>query len=125
LLKGEIGAGPRVSVSAYWFNAYSGFFGCANLTPFSCTIRISGYQYDASLRQEVLRVRQTVTVPPCIAFVNCRLTEVIFDPGFRTLSGIQFEATVLGIGSIFFLDSLEMAWVNNTCSAGILRMGNR
>jgi hypothetical protein len=44
LLPGEIGAGPRASVPAYWFNAYSGYFGCAlnGLEP--CRLRISGYR---------------------------------------------------------------------------------
>jgi len=65
LLPGELGGGPRASVDAYWFNAHSGYFGCAlnGITP--CTLRISGFRYDATLKQEVLAMEQNVTIPPC------------------------------------------------------------
>lgn len=83
LLPGEIGAGPRASVNAYWFNAYSGYFGCAlnGLTP--CTLRISGYRYDAVAKEEVLVVEQNVTIPPCWGYIQCRLTQVYFNDQFR------------------------------------------
>lgn len=45
VLPGEIGAGPCASVNAYWFNAYSAFFGCDD-GPADCVMQISGYQYD-------------------------------------------------------------------------------
>jgi hypothetical protein len=48
LLPGELGAGPRASVSAYWFNAYSGYFGCALSGVSWCVLRISGYRYDSA-----------------------------------------------------------------------------
>ncbi|KAF2244780.1 hypothetical protein BU26DRAFT_434596 [Trematosphaeria pertusa] len=126
LLAGELGAGPRASVDAYWFNAYSGFFGCAlnGITP--CTLRISGYRYDATLKQEVLAAEQNVTIAPCWGYINCRLTQVFFSPDFRALSGIQFNAYTynLGIPQIFMMDNLNLEWWNNTCSAGILRIGH-
>ncbi|KAF2007912.1 hypothetical protein P154DRAFT_568736 [Amniculicola lignicola CBS 123094] len=127
LLPGEIGAGPRASVDAYWFDAFSAWFGCglAGFTP--CTLRISGYRYDAVLKQEVLVAEQSVDIPACWAYINCKLTEVVFDEGFRALSGIQFNAYtgLLGIPQVFMMDELKMAWWNNTCSAGILRIGHR
>jgi hypothetical protein len=127
LLPGEIGAGPRASVSAYWFNAYSGYFGCAlnGLTP--CTLRISGYRFDAVLKEEVLVAEQIATIPACWGYINCRLTQVFFNEQFRALSGIQFNAysAALGIPQVHMMDDLEMEWYNNTCSAGILRIGHR
>lgn len=127
LLPGEVGAGPRASVSAYWFNAYSGFFGCAlnGITP--CTLRISGYRYEAGAKQEVVVAEQNVTIPACWGYINCRLVQVFFNEQFRALSGIQFRAYTynLGIPQVHVMDDLEMEWYNNTCSAGILRIGHR
>ncbi|KAJ4374994.1 hypothetical protein N0V83_002073 [Neocucurbitaria cava] len=126
LLPGELGAGPRASVNAYWFNAHSAYFGCGlnSITP--CTLRISGYRYDAVLKQEVLVVQQNATIPACWGYVNCRLTQVFFSDGFRALSGIQFNAYTynLGIPQVHMMDDLQMEWYNNTCSAGILRIGH-
>lgn len=126
LLPGELGAGPRASVRAYWFNAYSGYFGCAlsGLTP--CTLRISGYRYDAVLKQEVLVAEQNATLPACWAYVNCQLTQVLFNEQFRALSGIQFNAFTynVGIPQVHMMDDLQMEWYDNSCSAGILRIGH-
>ncbi|ORX95359.1 hypothetical protein BCR34DRAFT_498530 [Clohesyomyces aquaticus] len=127
MLPGEIGAGPRAGVNAYWFDAFSGFFGCALNGVVSCTLRISGYKYDSTVQKEVLVVQQSVHIPPCYGYIRCRLTWIDFNADFRALSGIQFAAYVDGsnIPQIFMMDSLSMAWSNNTCSAGILRIGRR
>ncbi|KAI4607633.1 hypothetical protein J4E83_009530 [Alternaria metachromatica] len=126
MLPGELGAGPRASVNAYWFNAYSAHFGCAlnGLTP--CTLRISGYRYDTTLQQEVLVAEQNATIPACWGYINCRLTQIFFNDDFRALSGIQFNAYTynLGIPQVHMMDDLQMEWYNNTCSAGILRIGH-
>ncbi|KAH4254658.1 hypothetical protein HBI04_015110 [Parastagonospora nodorum] len=126
LLPGELGAGPRASVDAYWFNAYSGYFGCAlnGVTP--CLLRISGFRYDATLQTEVLVAEQNATLPVCPLYVRCRLTQVFFNEQFRALSGIQFNAFTAGlkIPQIHMLDDLQLEWYNNTCSAGILRIGH-
>jgi hypothetical protein len=127
LLPGELGAGPRASVSAYWFNAYSGYFGCALSGITSCLLRISGYRYDAVLKEEVLVVEQNATLPACLAYINCRLTQVVFNEQFQALSGIQFNAYTSGLGipQVHMMDDLQMAWYNNSCSAGIQRIGHR
>ncbi|KAL5433835.1 hypothetical protein PMIN06_011565 [Paraphaeosphaeria minitans] len=126
LLPGEFGAGPRASVNAYWFNARSGYFGCAlnGITP--CTLRVSGYRYDEGVRGEVLVAEQNVTIPPCWGYINCQLSQVTFNEQFQGLSGIQFNAFTykLGIPQIFMMDDLTMDWYNNSCSAGILRIGH-
>ncbi|KAF2259450.1 hypothetical protein CC78DRAFT_475391 [Lojkania enalia] len=127
LLPGEFGAGPRAAVSAYWFNAHSGYFGCAlnGITP--CTLRISGYRYDPVGKKEVLAAEQTVSIPACPLYIGCKLMRVDFNEGFTGLSGIQFNAYtgVLNVPQVFMMDSLGMEWWNNTCEAGILRIGHR
>jgi hypothetical protein len=128
LLPGEFGSGPRGSVSAYWFNAYYGYFGCAlnGITP--CNLRISGYRWDTMLKQEVLAIEKHVQIPACWGFIKCKLQLINFDePGFRGLSGIQFNAytSLLGIPQVFFADDLNLGWWNQTCAAGILRIGHR
>ncbi|PSN64525.1 hypothetical protein BS50DRAFT_602186 [Corynespora cassiicola Philippines] len=127
LLPGEIGAGPRASVDAYWVNAYTGFFGCAlnGITP--CTLRITGYRYDATVGDEVVVAEQNVTIPPCWGYINCQLSQVNFTEQFRALSGIQFNAYTyaLGIPQVLMVDSLGLEWYNNTCAAGIHRIGHR
>jgi hypothetical protein len=127
LLPGEIGAGPRASVSAYWFNAYSGFFGCAlsGLTP--CTLQVSGYRYDSVLKQEVVAAEQNVTLPACYGYIKCQLTRVEFNGDFRALSGIQFNAYTSGLGipQVHMMDDVKLEWYNSSCAAGIMRIGHR
>lgn len=127
LLKGELGAGPRASVDAYWFNAQAGWFGCAlnGLTP--CILSITGFRWDYTLKQEVVVAEQNVTIPACYGYINCKLTPVIFNSDFRGLSGIQFRAETryLGVPQMFFMDDLQLSWYNNTCAAGILRIGHQ
>jgi hypothetical protein len=127
LLPGEIGAGPRASVTAYWFNAYSGYFGCAlnGLTP--CTLRISGFRYDATMKEEVLVAEQNVTIPACYLYINCRLMQVFFNADFQALSGIQVNAYTAGLGipQAHMMDDLQLGWYNNSCAAGILRIGHQ
>ena len=127
LLPGELGAGPRASVNAYWFNAYSAYFGCALNGVSACRLQISGYRYDAVLRTEVLVAEQNASIPACWGYINCRLTHVFFNEQFRALSGIQFNAYTAGLGipQVHMMDDLQMEWYNNTCSAGILRIGHR
>ncbi|OCK83731.1 hypothetical protein K432DRAFT_346567 [Lepidopterella palustris CBS 459.81] len=126
VLPGEIGAGPRAPVNAYWFDVYSTFLGCDDEGPTDCTIQATGYRYDAATGKEVIAAQENSTIPTCPGFKDCHLTPVTFSDQFRNLSGIQFEAFINGTGPrIFMMDSLAMGWVNNTCSAGILRIGNR
>lgn len=78
------------------------------------------------MKQEVVVAEQNVTLSACWAYINCRLTQVFFNEQFRALSGIQFNAYTynLGIPQVHMMDDLQMEWYNNTCSAGILRIGH-
>lgn len=126
MLPGELGAGPRASVDAYWFNARSGYFGCALNGITACTLRISGYRYDEAVQGEVLVAEQNVTIPPCWGYINCQLSQVVFNEQFQGLSGIQFNAFTyqLGIAQMFMMDDVTLEWYNQSCSAGILRIGH-
>lgn len=129
LLPGELGAGPRASVDAYWFRAYGGWFGCALNGITACTLQITGYRYDDRVQQEVVVAEQEVVIPACWGYIGCRLTEVVLGEQFymAPLSGIQFGAftKMLGIRQVFVMDDLKMEWWNGSCAAGILRMGHR
>lgn len=91
-----------------------------------CLLRVSGFRFDAVLKQEVLVAEQNFTLPACWAYVNCRLAEVVFHDGFKALSGIQFQAFTLGleVPQAFMLDDLELGWWDDSCQAGILRIGH-
>ena len=109
-----------------WFNAYSAYFGCALSGLEPCTLRVSGYRYDPVLKEEVLVAEQNATIPACWGYIDCHLTQIFFNDQFRALSGIQFNAYtyLLGIPQVHMVDDLQMEWYNNTCSAGILRIGH-
>lgn len=121
---GELGAGPRASLNAFWFNAYSAYLGCDNSGTQPCSLQISGYAWNGT--DESLVAQQTATLPACADMVNCTLTQVVFDEGFsHNLTGLQFAATVGGIMQVFYMDNLSMGWYNNTCAAGLQRQMSR
>ncbi|KAJ9648694.1 hypothetical protein H2199_000607 [Coniosporium tulheliwenetii] len=126
---GEIGAGPRNSISAFWFDAFSVFLGCENEGPDDCEMTISGYTYDAAYEyQEVLAVEQVVSLPPCTrGLLKCNLRPVELSREFRGLSGIRFEARLANgeEASAFLLDNMSMGWADNSCAAGLLRQRSR
>ncbi|KAL5121011.1 hypothetical protein ACEQ8H_001199 [Pleosporales sp. CAS-2024a] len=131
LLPGEVGAGPRASVDAYWFNAHSGYFGCALSGLAPCVLRVSGFRWDARLQTEVLVAEQNATLPACPLYVDCRLRQVVFGDGFRALSGIQFRAYTATAGTagvqvaaVHMMDDVQLEWYNTSCAAGIVRMGH-
>lgn len=121
---GELGAGPRASLNAFWFTAYSAYLGCGNAGSEPCSMQISGYSWNGT--GESLVAQQTASLPACPGLVNCTLTNVEFDPSFQTgLTGLQFAAMVGGVMQVFYMDSLSMGWYNNTCAAGLRRQMSR
>jgi len=116
-LPGEIGAGPRASESAYWIDAYSAYLGCDNVGHADCTITVNGYIHTSPNPH----VSQTVTQPACPGLVNCNLGFVEFPGDFRSLSGVQFLATVGGKPVNWYMDDLTLGWSNNTCAAQLER----
>ena len=116
-LKGEIGAGPRADTNAYWIDVYSAWLGCADGGPDECTITLNGYIDGESNAN----ISQNVTQPPCPGLKNCLLTQVLFNGGFRGLTGLQIIATVGGDDVDYYLDDLQLGWSNNSCAAQLLR----
>ena len=124
---GELGAGPRASIDAYWFNVYGAYLGCNNSGPAECSVTISGFSWDHTVQQEILFTQQAFKIPPCPSFLDCHLTSIEFPSLFRGLSGLQILATLTGSDSpiVFYMDNLSMSWYNNTCAAGLIRQMSR
>jgi hypothetical protein len=113
LLLGEIGSGPRASDSAYWIDANSVWFGCANGGPQDCTIKINGFTNGTTSPT----ITQTVTQPPCQGLKNCSLDLVEFSDDFHDLTGLQIIAKIGTETVDYYMDDLELSWSNNTCAA--------
>ncbi|KAF2834805.1 hypothetical protein M501DRAFT_943430 [Patellaria atrata CBS 101060] len=125
IIPGEIGAGPRNELDAFWFDAYSIWMGCENAGPASCTVRLTGYVWDSSMGQEKMVTEQMATIPPCIGLRDCHLSKINLNDNFRALTGVKFEAAVLGAPVTFYADDFAAAWWNNGCAAGLERQRSR
>ncbi|KAK5110499.1 hypothetical protein LTR85_001012 [Meristemomyces frigidus] len=123
---GEIGDGTYEAMSAFWFDAYSAFFGCDNNGTDTCTMVFTGYTYSPSAKDEIPSYTQNATIPPCAGIAsgagNCKLQQVFFPDAFRSLSGLQIQAFVGNTERMFFVDDIAMGWSNNTCEAGLTRL---
>lgn len=117
---GEID-GPPDDVSAFWFDAFSGFLGCDNAGPGNCTMEVTGLHWDPVARDETPAFAQNYTLPPCTSYRNCALTPITFPSAARSLSGLEIRAIRNGEPRMFFMDDMHMAWSNDTCDAGMLR----
>lgn len=115
---GGVGSGPRANYSAYWFDAYSAWLGCANGGADHCTITIKGYTNGNNNNATVSHI---VTQPPCPGLENCSLALVSFDEGFRSLTTLQIIATVDEQAVNWYMDDLELSWSNNSCAAQLVR----
>ena len=125
---GAIGAGPRNDDSAYWFNIASAYIGCDNGATdpsVTCDFVATGYKYDAATGTDKVVVAEHFPQPPCPNFVDCALRQIFFNEQFQGLSAVSFYAVVQGQQKIFFVDTLEMGWWNNTCAAGLERASGR
>ncbi|RMY29184.1 hypothetical protein D0866_08879, partial [Hortaea werneckii] len=121
---GEVGDGPYESASAFWFDAYSAFFGCDS--PDGCTMVFTGYTYSADAKDEVPSYSQNATIPACPTLTSgnasCQLQRVDFPSAFRGLSGLRMQAFSGNEERMFFLDDLALGWTNNDCEAGMARL---
>ncbi|KIX06907.1 uncharacterized protein Z518_04883 [Rhinocladiella mackenziei CBS 650.93] len=124
----SLGAGPRNYDNRYWFTASSAYVGCDNgATNWStvCDFVATAYRWDNPTGSEVVVATQHFRIPPCPNFKNCQLTKIIFNHLFYKLSTLSFYANVQGQVGIFWVDSLDMNWYNNTCAAGLARISSR
>ena len=125
---GGFGAGPRASNDNYWFNAESLFAGCDNGATdpsVTCDFVATAYQWDPVNDKESVVATEHFLLPPCPDFKNCTLSQIFFDDRFTQLSSLGFYANVQGKLKIFWIDTMELSWWNNTCAAGLARISQQ
>ena len=122
---GEVSDGPREAISAFWFDAYSAWFGCDNRGPEVCTLMFYAFAWSDTENTEVLIDQSTSTIAPCRKSRGCGLELVEFPSTFQSLTGLQVEAFVGKEERMFFMDDLSMHWTNNTCAAGLQRQSSQ
>jgi hypothetical protein len=121
---GSFGAGPRAYDNAYWFDAETLYVFCDNgaIDPaVTCDFVVTGYKWDEATHKEVTSVTQHFPQPPCPGFRDCQTNEIFLDPLFRSLTSLSMYALVNGQQKMFWMDTVELAWWNNTCEAGLHR----
>ena len=126
---GAVGAGPQNYDSAYWFDVESAWIGIdngANDKSVTGDFVATAYKYDVpSGQDQVVHTQHFSPQSPCPQFENCHLNQIFFDPEFTGLSAVSFYAIVQGEQRIFFIDTIQMSWWNNTCAAGRERVSQR
>ncbi|KAL1585987.1 hypothetical protein WHR41_04755 [Cladosporium halotolerans] len=120
---GEITDGPYDGLSAFWFNARGAWLGCDNNGPEPCVFNVTGWTWNSQIGDEVATYNTQIEVPACSTSSGCKLQHVNFPDSFRGLSGIQIQAFANGKPRMFFMDDLELGWYDNSCAAGMQRMG--
>lgn len=121
------GAGPRAYNNNYWFNAESLFAGCDNgaTDPYvTCDFVATAYQWDSVNYKESVVATEHFTLPPCPDFKKCSLIQIFFDDRFTQMSSMSMYANVQGQLKIFWIDTMELSWWNNTCVAGLARISS-
>lgn len=124
---GSIGALSRNS-SHYWFSADSAFVGCDNAaTNLSqiCDFVATAYQWNVATQSEVVVATQHFHVAPCPDNINCQLTKINFNYLFYKMSTLQFYANVQGQVTKFWMDTISMNWYDDSCEAGLARIGRQ
>jgi hypothetical protein len=121
---GSFGAGPRAYDNAYWFDAETLYVFCDNGATdpaITCDVVVTGYRWDNATQSETVVATQHFPQPPCPGYRECQTNEIFLDPLFRGLSSLSFYAVVRGQQKLFFMDTVRLAWSNNTCEAGLRR----
>jgi hypothetical protein len=120
---GEISDGPYDGLPAFWFNAQGAWLGCDNDGPEPCVFNVTGSTWDSKLGDDVETHNTQIELPACPNFKDCKLQHVDFPDNFRGLSGIQIQAFANNKPVMFFMDDLALSWYDNSCEAGMQRMG--
>ena len=122
---GSFGAGGYKANSSYWFNANFAYAACDNQNPdpnYTCDFVATAFQYSDSTDQVV--ATQHFTLLPCQNNATCQLQLIQFNKLFTNLSAMSFYANVQGQIKSFYMDSLELDWSDNNCTAGLERVGS-
>ena len=118
---GSFGAGPRAYDNAYWFDAETLYIFCDNGAEdpaVTCDVVVTAYQWDDYTKSEAVIATQHFPQPPCPGYNNCRTNEIFLGTQFRGLSSLSLYAVVNGKQKMFFIDTVQLSWWNNTCEAG-------
>lgn len=132
---GEIGAGPRGSNNAWWFDAFGASFGCPYDGPNECYLDVVGYTWYDPNSIEQPAPTERFLIPKCqggFSPKDCQLHYVRFGANYTGLSGIQFMFWISApypqkwqMLQPFLMDNLQLGWSNNSCEAGLLRITQR
>ena len=87
----------------------------------TCDVVATGYQWDDNTQAETVVATQHFPQPPCPGFRGCRTNEIFLDTQFRGLSSLSLYAVLNGQQKMFFMDTVQLSWWNNTCEAGLRR----
>lgn len=123
--QGEFGAGPNEGASAYWFDVYSGWFGCDTSSDPEdvCELAFTGRHYHLDTDTEDSSVQFNAYPVACADNANCPLSYFDFGGIFKNISGFSVTATLGNETNIkWFMDDVQMAWSNNSCAAGLERI---
>ena len=86
---------------------------------------VTGYKYSSTLKVEYPAETHNYQVPTCAGNQKCALEPIQFVPEMFSLTGLGFEATVLGSKVTWYVDDLELSWFNDSCAAGLKRISTR
>jgi hypothetical protein len=112
--------GVRASFDLFYFNATSVYVGCEDQGNDTCWFNAWAWKWDGS--KEYVAERNAYRITPCSEPHNCAMQQIFFPDYWRGLIGMNFTATVQNRVHNFYMDTLELAWVNNTCAAGLQRI---
>jgi hypothetical protein len=124
MIPGSFGAGPRAYDNAYWFDAKTLYAFCdngADNMAVTCDIVVTGYQWDNATQSEIVLTTEHFPQPPCPGFQDCQTNEIFLDTKFRGLSSLSLYAIVDGKEKMFFMDTVQLTWSDNSCAAGLHR----
>lgn len=115
--------GVRAHTDLFWFNAISAYVGCDHAglgVNDACWLNAWAWKWDGV--REYVAEKNAYRVAPCAESLNCPLQEIHFPESWTGLITMNFTATVGSRVRNFYMDSLNLGWVNNTCEAGLKRI---
>lgn len=117
---GQVGNSYAQTSGCFNFNAKGASLGCDSKGP-KCDWEISGLRYDFETKVEEPVTTQNLSTPSCPALVDCPLVPVTFDNTFLNLTSLLIKGTVDGVDKIWWMDSVDLSWFDNSCSKGLCR----
>jgi hypothetical protein len=112
-----------VLLGCFSFNVYGMSLGCPS-TDADCDWYFTGLRYNAATQTDDVIVEQFASTTSCPSQTNCPLVPVGLDILFTNLTQIQITGLINGAPmDIWWMDDLELGWTDNSCDAGLCRIG--